>query len=491
MALEAMNSPTTTSSFTVRKDRIGATDDLMNDAVFLEPWLKRKRSKRQRSPSPSSSPPRSHAKSQSQDPSEEEYLALCLLTLAKDQPRTRFQPSPPPPPQERTKLSYNCSVCGKAFLSYQALGGHKASHRIKPPTAGDSTAPSIAARVGLIIQESLTRWRRRTLTASTPWGHRPVPILLSTLLQLHEWVTRHAHFPTQPSRAHYPCHPVTPCHSPSSDLLPQDVPVQHKGILLPLTSLSLCCVSSFNPDSDQYSDRKCCSILIQDECLSPVNQMTVLLRRQAASVCLENSGSIPIGSGHPSPSQTTMPEDFWFSAPKKGVMVFALPGEPGLTDWLNTTMMENRVILKTSELDAFDKRKLPSPGFMVEVVLTDINPTMPTNSSSETSSKTVVETPAANSSPVEVITPVPGHKSKQSTDGTSGLARATEKVSISGNKGSSHHSWCTEARLKQERTLLGLGSTRQAQRVVSSRLWRLMHLCSRLEMKTTTKATKE
>jgi len=26
------------------------------------------------------------------------------------------------------------------------------------------------------------------------------------------------------------------------------------------------------------------------------------------------------------------PEDFWFSAPKKGVMVFALPGEPGLTE---------------------------------------------------------------------------------------------------------------------------------------------------------------
>ena len=26
------------------------------------------------------------------------------------------------------------------------------------------------------------------------------------------------------------------------------------------------------------------------------------------------------------------PEDYWFSAPKKGVMVFALPGEPGLTE---------------------------------------------------------------------------------------------------------------------------------------------------------------
>ncbi|CAN7117763.1 hypothetical protein BRARA_C03744 [Brassica rapa] len=185
MALEAMNSPTTTSPFTVRKDRIGATDDLMNDAVFLEPWLKRKRSKRQRSPSPSSStPPRLHAKSQSQDPSEEEYLALCLLMLAKDQPRTRFQPSPPPPPQERTtKLSYNCSVCGKAFLSYQALGGHKASHRIKPPTAGDSTAPSIAGE------------KHPTSTTIAPSG------------KIHECSICHKVFPTgQALGGHKRCH---------------------------------------------------------------------------------------------------------------------------------------------------------------------------------------------------------------------------------------------------------------------------------------------
>ena len=183
MALEAMNSPTTMSSFTVRKDRIGATDDLMNDAVFLEPWLKRKRSKRQRSPSPSSSPPRSHAKSQSQDPSEEEYLALCLLMLAKDQPRTRFQPSLPPPPQARTKLSYNCSVCGKAFLSYQALGGHKASHRIKPPTAGDSTAPSIAGE------------KHPTSTTIAPSG------------KIHECSICHKVFPTgQALGGHKRCH---------------------------------------------------------------------------------------------------------------------------------------------------------------------------------------------------------------------------------------------------------------------------------------------
>ncbi|KAJ4886927.1 PTEN 2 [Raphanus sativus] len=184
------------------------------------------------------------------------------------------------------------------------------------------------------------------------------------------------------------------------------------------------------------------------------------------------------------------PEDFWFSAPKKGVMVFALPGEPGLTElagdfkihfhanqgdfycWMNTTMMENRVILKTSELDGFDKRKLPSPGFMVEVVLADIDTTIPANPSSEPASKAQEESSAANSSPAEGVTPVPEPnketenpdkddvfsdnetestgptkttpsassqttEAKHSADETSALARATEKVSISGNKGPS------------------------------------------------------
>jgi phosphatidylinositol-3,4,5-trisphosphate 3-phosphatase/dual-specificity protein phosphatase PTEN len=82
-------------------------------------------------------------------------------------------------------------------------------------------------------------------------------------------------------------------------------------------------------------------------------------------------------------------EDIWFASQKKGIMVFALPGEPGLTEltgdfkihfhdgqgdfycWLNTTMIENRKILNTNDLDGFDKRKLPSPGFLVEIVLVD------------------------------------------------------------------------------------------------------------------------
>ncbi|CAN6300457.1 unnamed protein product [Urochloa humidicola] len=43
--------------------------------------------------------------------------------------------------QERDELRFRCSVCGKAFASHQALGGHKASHR-KPPPLLQVHAPS-------------------------------------------------------------------------------------------------------------------------------------------------------------------------------------------------------------------------------------------------------------------------------------------------------------------------------------------------------------
>ncbi|XP_075515844.1 zinc finger protein ZAT6-like [Primulina tabacum] len=38
--------------------------------------------------------------------------------------------------------SYRCSVCSKSFSLYQALGGHKASHGIKPPAATTSSSES-------------------------------------------------------------------------------------------------------------------------------------------------------------------------------------------------------------------------------------------------------------------------------------------------------------------------------------------------------------
>ncbi|KAF8019935.1 hypothetical protein BT93_G0581 [Corymbia citriodora subsp. variegata] len=107
MALEALNSPTAAAATAFgREDPDG------------HPWAKRKRSKRPRV--------------DPQDPpSEEEYLALCLIMLARGGGH----------PPEAPKLSYKCSVCDKAFPSYQALGGHKASHR-KSSSEATSAAPS-------------------------------------------------------------------------------------------------------------------------------------------------------------------------------------------------------------------------------------------------------------------------------------------------------------------------------------------------------------
>ncbi|CAN6323307.1 unnamed protein product [Urochloa humidicola] len=39
---------------------------------------------------------------------------------------------------------HRCSVCGKAFPSHQALGGHKSSHRTRPPAAA-AAAPAQSA----------------------------------------------------------------------------------------------------------------------------------------------------------------------------------------------------------------------------------------------------------------------------------------------------------------------------------------------------------
>ncbi|CAL0300372.1 unnamed protein product [Lupinus luteus] len=130
MALEALNSPTPFSSSYKEEDK-------EIDLHMSEAWAKRKRSKRPRLDTP---------------PTEEEYLALCLIMLAqsgnnnnnnttdspgKEKIESASSKSQPPQQQKEEQeslpaikvMSHRCSVCDKAFPSYQALGGHKASHR--------------------------------------------------------------------------------------------------------------------------------------------------------------------------------------------------------------------------------------------------------------------------------------------------------------------------------------------------------------------------
>jgi len=94
----------------------------------LQGWAKKKRSRRPRS--------------------EEENLALCLLMLSRSGGQHQRVQAPQPQPASSSFLApaaeFRCSVCGKSFASYQALGGHKTSHRVKQPSPPADAAPLVA-----------------------------------------------------------------------------------------------------------------------------------------------------------------------------------------------------------------------------------------------------------------------------------------------------------------------------------------------------------
>jgi len=77
----------------------------------------------------------------------EEYLALSLLMLSRGVRGDAGDGGGVVAAAKgaaKAGQGYECSVCGKVYPSYQALGGHKTSHR-KPPTPSPAPAPQAAA----------------------------------------------------------------------------------------------------------------------------------------------------------------------------------------------------------------------------------------------------------------------------------------------------------------------------------------------------------
>ncbi|NP_001266186.1 ZF2 protein [Solanum lycopersicum] len=167
MSIEALKSPMAAKlSPTVAE--LPPLEEIDDDSHNLDSWAKGKRSKRPRIENP---------------PTRDQYLALCLLMLANDDgtgfgkgkgngtgsigvEQTEKKPAELKPVfieekteqllkpvvdkekteqllkpvvvKEKTEQLFRCSECPKVFTSYQALGGHKASHRkINVPATGD------------------------------------------------------------------------------------------------------------------------------------------------------------------------------------------------------------------------------------------------------------------------------------------------------------------------------------------------------------------
>lgn len=123
------------------------------DTVDHRSWKKAKRTKQSRLDSDTPQ-------------TEEEYLALCLLMLAQGHRSS-------PPPISSTNGSYTCSVCHRSFPSYQALGGHKASHKNKSPMTEERqtarTVTGMTKRSGLRnpMSDSITRTHRCSVCLKT------------------------------------------------------------------------------------------------------------------------------------------------------------------------------------------------------------------------------------------------------------------------------------------------------------------------------------
>ncbi|KAF5760304.1 putative transcription factor C2H2 family [Helianthus annuus] len=68
---------------------------------------------------------------------EDQYLALTLMLLARGDSTTQPSPSSPQHSDHIPTMLYACNICNKVFPTYQALGGHKSSHRRNVPLGSD------------------------------------------------------------------------------------------------------------------------------------------------------------------------------------------------------------------------------------------------------------------------------------------------------------------------------------------------------------------
>ncbi|KAK3145979.1 hypothetical protein QOZ80_3BG0260000 [Eleusine coracana subsp. coracana] len=161
-------------------------------------WAKRKRSRRHRS--------------------EEENLALCLLMLSRG---GHHRVQAPPPEPMAAAAEFKCSVCGKSFGSYQALGGHKTSHRVKQPAPPPSLIES-PVPISTIPPAVVAELRAEPATSSTAASSDGTTT--TTAGRVHRCSICHKEFPTGQAlgghkRKHYDGGAATAAAASTTDVL--------------------------------------------------------------------------------------------------------------------------------------------------------------------------------------------------------------------------------------------------------------------------------
>lgn len=113
----------------------------------------------------------------------DDYVSLCLMALAAAAGDGRVSVTRAvwtAQAQECEPLRFRCSVCGKAFASHQALGGHKASHRkptaVRPlqvqASSGGDAASSVTTSASGQGRHRCTVCHRSFSTGQALGGHK-------------------------------------------------------------------------------------------------------------------------------------------------------------------------------------------------------------------------------------------------------------------------------------------------------------------------------
>ncbi|CAI5461823.1 unnamed protein product [Closterium sp. Yama58-4] len=153
--------------------------------------------------------------------------------------------------------------------------------------------------------------------------------------------------------------------------------------------VTTCCSLSFSPATHciDISPRPSCNGNHLDNSLACVSAGTIAHAYASMHTTAHACAGVLFSSRtHPRTSHLSA-EQAWHASQKQGVVLFALPGERyicALKDdfcitfhdsygdfscWLHTSFTQSHHMLKTTDLDGFDKRRLASPGFVVELLL--------------------------------------------------------------------------------------------------------------------------